>query len=106
MPKGLGLLIAQIQYLAEEAPSLRMLPKESQQPARLQHIKTPSRAYRAEISRHKSLRCAIYIMHKERNATAQQENRRRRRHIQQPERSEVLRAGACQMIIDLPECDW
>lgn len=81
MQKDLGPLIAQIQYLAEEAPSLRMLPKESQQPARLQHIKTSSRAYRAEISRHKSLRCGIYIMHKERNATAQQENRRRRREM-------------------------
>lgn len=44
-------------------------------------LKHPPRVQRAQSSRHISLRYGIYIMHKARNVTAQQENRRRRRLV-------------------------
>lgn len=73
MSKSLGPFIATSRY----AVVFGMLPKRAQ--AAFNHIKTPQRAYRAESSKHISLKCGIYIMHKERNATAQQEWRRRKR---------------------------
>lgn len=80
MSKGLGPFIATNRYalvFGSAGSELEDAPQTIQST-----LKTDSRVRRAESSRHISLRYGIYIMHKARNATAQQEGRRRRRKLE------------------------